>query len=374
MSKIKGIKYIGPCMDNSGYGKQCRNDILSLLTQHVPLTVQPISFEGNHPDLGKDGNKLKELINKDIDYNVVMVRTTPEFWEKYKEPGKVMVNHTIWETTKLHPDWPPYINNNADKLLVATDWNAQVFRDSGVTIPIGVVQHCIDKNDSIGVQPYPIAGIEDGTYVFGFVSQWTERKDPLALLKAYWYAFQNNENVALVMKTYRSNYSEQEKDIIRATIKRLKSIMVFDNFPKIYYISDMLTEDEMRGLYKRIDCYVSLDRGEGWGLGPFQAGAYGKPVIATGFGGVNEFLKEDNSYLIKYSLAPTHGMPYSPWYRSEQLWAQADVSHGAQLMQEVYNNQAAAEEKGLRLQRYIYDNFSYEVIGAKMVKEIDELL
>lgn len=374
MSKIKGIKYIGPLFDNSGYAKACRNDIFALLSQGVPVTLQPISFEDSKPKLGKDGDLLNSLVNKEIDYNVVMVRTTPEFWGKYKESGKVMVNHTIWETTKLHPDWIPYINNNADKVLVATEWNVQVFKDSGVTIPIGCVPHCIDKTDDVDIAPYNVSNVDDDAYVFGFVSQWTERKDPLSLLKAYWYAFQNNEKVALVMKTYRSNYSEEEKSVIRSTIQRLKSMVVFDSFPKLYYISDMLTEDEMRGLFKRIDCYVSLDRGEGWGLSPFQAGAYGKPVIVTGFGGVTEYLKPDNSYLINHTLTPTHGMPWSRWYKSEQLWAQADVYHGAKLMQEVYYNQKEAKEKGLKLQAYIQDNFSYEVVGAKMLKEIEEIL
>lgn len=374
MNKISGIKYVGPLFDNSGYAKACRNDIFALLSQGIPVTIQPISFEDCKPVLGKDGDVLSSLVSKEIDYNVVMVRTTPEFWGKYKEPGKVMVNHTIWETTKLHPEWIPYINNNADKVLVATEWNAQVFKDSGVTIPIGCVPHCIDKNDDDMIKPYHVANVSDDTYLFGFVSQWTERKDPLSLLKAYWYAFQNNENVALVMKTYRSNYTDSEKDVIRSTIKRLKSMMVFDNFPKLYYISDMLTEDEMRCLFKRIDCYVSLDRGEGWGLSPFQAGAYGKPVIATGFGGVTEYLKEDNSYLVNYTLTPTHGMPWSRWYKSEQLWAQADVHNGAQLMRTVYENQASAKDVGLKLQTYIHDNFNYEVIGKKMIKEIEEVL
>jgi len=372
--KIKGIKYIGPITDNSGYGKACRNDVLALLSQGVPVTIHPISFEENHPDLGKDGEILKPLFNKDIEYNVVTIRTTPEFWEKYKEPGKLMINQTIWETTKLHPDWVPYINNNADKLLVPTQWNVDVFRDSGVTIPIGCVPHCLDKNDSDNVECYNIPGIDDSTFVFGFVSQWNERKDPLSLLKAYWYAFQKNEDVALVLKTYRFSYSEQEKEAIRATIAQLKSMVIFDVFPKIYFISDMLSEDAMRSVFKRIDCYATLDRGEGWGLGPFQLGAYGKPVIATGFGGVNAFLKPDNSYLVNYTLAPTHGMPYSPWYRSEQLWARADIEHGANLMQEVFYNQEAAKAKGLKLQKYIQDNFSMEVVGKKLVQEIEEML
>ena len=100
----------------------------------------------------------------------------------------------------------------------------------------------------------------------------------------------------------------------------------------------MLTENQMRGLYKRIDCYSTLDRGEGFGLGPFQAGACGKPVIATGFGGVKEYLNKSNSYLVNYTLTPVFGMPWSPFYTGKQCWAEPDIVHGAELMREVFNN------------------------------------
>lgn len=373
MNKLK-IKYISPCLDNSGYGKASRGYILALHKLGVPITISPISFEGAHPELGEDGKVIKSLINKDIDYNVVIIHSTPEFWEKYREEGKVNIGYTIWETTQLHPEWPVYINNNVDKVLVGCSWNVDVFKDSGVTIPIGCVPHGIPIKDATNITPYSISGVDEDTYVFGFVSQWTERKSPLSLIKAYWHAFQGNENVALVMKTYRSDYSDQEKDAIRSTIKRLKYVTKFDNYPKILFIPDMLSEDEMRGLYKRLDCYVSLDRGEGFGLSPFTAGAYGKPVIATGFGGVTEYLKEDNSYLVNYTLTPVHGMPWSPWYNGNQLWSEPDVKHGADLMQYVYNNRTEAQDKGAKLEEYIKTNFSEEVVGRKMIKEIEALL
>lgn len=374
MSKIKGVKYVGPIFDNSGYAKACRGNIFALLSQGIDVTLLPTSFEKALPELGEDGKILKALVNKAIDYDVVVVHTTPEFWSKYKEPGKKMVNYTIWETTKLHPDWVPYINDNADKVLVGCDWNVEVFKDSGVTVPIGCIPHSIDLNDSKNVVPYEITGISENTFTFYSIFQWTERKDPLALIKAYWHAFQNNEDVALVLKSYRSDYSDGEKEAIRLTIKRLKYVTKFDNYPKIYFISDMLTEDEIRGLHKCGDCYVTADRGEGFGLSPFTAGAYGKPVIATGFGGSTQYLKPDNSFLVNYTLTPVHGMPWSPWYRGDQLWAQADVKHCADQMKSVFEDQVHARAKGNLLQAYIHDNFSHEVIGEKIVKEIEEIL
>ncbi len=374
MTKIKGIKYVGPIFDNSGYAKACRGNIFALLSQGIAVTLAPTSFERSLPELGEDGAVLKSLVNKVIDYDVVVVHTTPEFWSKHKEPGKKMVNYTIWETTKLHPDWVPYINDNADKVLVGCEWNVSVFMDSGVTIPIGCIPHSIDLDDSKDIKPYSITGVPDDTYVFYSIFQWTERKDPLSLIKAYWYAFQKNENVALVLKTYRSDYSDAEKDSIRQTIKRLKYVTKFDTYPKIYFIPDMLTEDEVRGLHMRGDCYVTTDRGEGFGLSPFTAGAYGNPVVATGFGGSLEYLKGNNSFLAPYTLTPVHGMPWSPWYKAEQLWAQVDVEDFADKLLYIYDEQEDALAKGTKLQKHIRNNFSHEAIGKRMVKEVEEIL
>ncbi len=359
---------------NSGYAKACRGNIFALLSQGIDVTLLPTSFEKSLPELGTDGVILKSLVNKSVDYNVVITHTTPEFWSKYVEPDKINIGYTIWETTKLHPDWVPYINDNAAKVLVGCDWNISVFKDSGVIIPIGCVPHSVDLEDNKNIKPYSITGVPDDTYVFYSIFQWTERKAPLSLIKAYWYAFQNNENVALVLKAYRSDYSDAEKTAIRTTIKRLKYVTKFDIYPKIYFISDMLTEDEIRGLHMRGDCYVTSDRGEGFGLSPFTAGAYGKPVIATGFGGSLEYLNDDNSFLVPYTLTPVMGMPWSPWYKADQLWAEVDTLNLANNMYQVYANQEDASDKGTKLQKHIRNNFSHEAIGKRMVKEIEDIV
>ena len=195
----------------------------------------------------------------------------------------------------------------------------------------------------------------------------------MSALKAYWYAFQNNENVALVLKTYRSDYSDQEKEAIRRTLNRMKDIMPMPTYPKIYLIPDLLTDNEINGLHKRGDCYLSTDRGEGFGLSGAQAGSFGNPIMVTGFGGALEYAKEDNSYLIDNSLMPVFGQPWSPWYLGTQLWSQVDIHHCSKLLRHVYENQNEAKQKGLKLQKFIKDNLSHEIIGNKIVKEIEML-
>lgn len=371
--EIKGIKYTAPIFDNSGYAKASRENILALHKLGVPLTLNPISFEGARPNLGKDGELLKSLVNQKIDYNVNIVHTTPEFWGKYGERDKLNFNYTIWETTRLHPDWVPYINDNADAVMVGCEWNVKVFKESGITIPIFNVPHVLDIDKFKDCSPYNICGLDDNTFVFYSILQFTERKSPLSTIKAYWQAFPNEEDVALILKTYRSDYSDAEKNAIRTTIKRLKSVCPAKRHPPIYLILDMLSEEEICGLHARGDCYVSLDRGEGFGLSGAQAGAMAKPIIVTGFGGVTEYAKPDNSYLVNYVEIPVFGMPYSPWYLLEQNWAEADQSHGAKLMQHVFENQEEAKVRGAKLQNYIRENFSVEVIGQRIIDAIHSL-
>lgn len=372
--EIKGIKYIGPIFDCSGYAQACRGNILALHNLKIPITLSPITFESAKPDLGEDGKILESLVSKEIDYNIVIIHTTPEFWAKLREEDKTNVGYTIWETSKIHPDWEDYINNNVEKILVGSEWNIGVFRDSGVKVPIGVVSHGISVNEFEGIEPYNIAGIGKEDYVFYSIFQWTERKHPIALIKAYWYAFQQpGDEVALVLKVYRGDHSEPEKNAIREIMHKLKQVTPMDYHPKVYLMLDMLSHEEILGLHARGDCYASFDRGEGFGLSPFTAGACGNPIIVTNFGGATEYAKEHNSYLIDYTLTPVHGMPWSPWYRGDQLWAEPDVLHGIKLMREVYEYKIDAKRKGKVLQKEIREKFSWEIIGKRIVEELEKI-
>ena len=258
--------------------------------------------------------------------------------------------------------------------MVGCEWNKEVFKDSGVNIPIGVVPHGINMKDFENIDPYQIAGVKDDDFVFYSIFQWTERKNPLALIKAYFHAFTGIEDVVLILKTYRNDYSDKEKEAVRSTIKHLKQIMPMDHYPRIVFLPNMLTENEISGLHKRGDCYVSFDRGEGFGLSPFQSGAGGNPIIITGFGGSTEYAKEENSYLIDYQLCPVSGMWWSLWYKGDQCWAEPDTIDGGNKMMYVYKNREEAKKRGLKLQENISENFSWEVIANKLIKEIEEIV
>jgi glycosyltransferase involved in cell wall biosynthesis len=375
---IKGIKYIAPMFDSSGYAQAARGYASALNRLGVPLTIKPVSFEQDlsttgRADFGEVGRVLESLVDKNIDYNIVIIHLTPDHYNNLREVGKTNIGYCVWETSKLHSQWIEWINGNVDAVITASDWGAGIYKNSGITIPILYVPHGIDIDEYKDVEPYTIKGVDPNAFKFYAILQFFERKHPLALVKSYWHAFQNDENVALILKTYRMGFSDSEKNTVRETLKRMKQMMTMDKYPPLYLIGDRLDRSEILGLHKTCDCLVHLDRGEGFGLVPFEAGACENPILITGWGGVLEYAKPEHSYLIDYMLTPVFGMPWYPFYQGDQLWAEPNCEQASDLMRYIYENQAEASGKGRLLKQYISDNFSWDKMGTRMMDVIKSL-
>lgn len=264
--EIRGIKYVGPIFDVSGYGQAARGYALSLHKLGIPLTIDSISFEEGLSDFGETSRILAPLVDKNIDYNIVFIHLTANLFPTKAEVGKTNIGYFVWETDKVPREWVDDTNQSLHSVITASEWGADIFRKSGISIPVHVVPHGIDVDEFIDADLYTVAGIKPNAYKFYGIFQFTERKHPMALIKSYWSAFQNNENVALILKTYRNGFSDSEKEAVRSTIQRLKKVTKMRSYPPIYLIADRLDRSEVLGIHKTGDCLVHLDRGEGFGL------------------------------------------------------------------------------------------------------------
>ena len=79
------------------------------------------------------------------------------------------------------------------------------------------------------------------------------------------------------------------------------------------------TDDRIAGLHTRGDCYVTLAHGEGWGIGAFDATAYGNPVVATGWGGFLEYLDDESAFLVDHTLAAVEHNAFASYSADQQL-------------------------------------------------------
>ena len=370
------LRYVNPVLDSSGYAACGRSYIRALIEAGNDVSINQVSFEEARPELGSYADYILPNIDKNNNYDVNIVHLTPEQYPIHLQYGKVNIGFTVWETTKI-PDLWVECCNSMDAIIVPCEWNVKVFRNSGVTVPIFCVPHVVDLGDIDTVPEFSVDGVSNTSFKFYSICQFTERKDIISLLKAYWYAFDSNDDVVLILKTYRSNYSDSETKVVIETIKRIKAIMPMPDgrgYPRVNVITDMLSVDEITGLHKYGDCFVSLNRAEGFGLPEAEAATVGNPNIVTGFGGVLEFLNNTNSLLVNYTLTPVSGMPHIPWYKGDQLWAQADVEHAALCMRKIFDDKELYNNLSKNSIEQVSNKLSSKNIGELYTKTIMDIV
>ena len=102
---------------------------------------------------------------------------------------------------------------------------------------------------------------------------------------------------------------------------------------------------ELAWLHARGDCYLGLSRGEGWGLGLFDACARGKPVIATAHGGPRDYLG-DEAWQVPWRAVPVEPRNHERLvYTREMHWAEPDWRHATRCIREVLADPAAARQR-----------------------------
>lgn len=373
---MQGLKYVGPVWDRSGYAEACRNYIFSLYKRGVPLTVHPQCFENDAPPISNQEHKeiLDELVHKDIPYDTLLIHLTPDLYPRFTERNKYNIGFTAWETTLLHPKWISCCNN-VDEMWVPSEVNVKALKDSGVTVPIHKVPHGIDPDTfDAADKNFSVPGVPDDVFKFYAIFQWIIRKNPEGLLRAYFNAFKDTDNVALIIKSYMVGSTGRERNFIKDKILWLKKDFGLSNLPKIYFIGDTLSREQLLGLHLYGDCLVSLHKGEGWGLIPFEAGLAGKPVIATGWGGNTDFMDKENSYLVDYQMEYTHNMSgFNPWYLGYQQQALPNLPMAVELMREVFNNREEACTRGAKLRENIKTKFSWETVSDIIINRFSEI-
>lgn len=171
-------------------------------------------------------------------------------------------------------------------------------------------------------------------FTFDFLSAF-DRKNPLGVIEAFSKAFKPNEGPVLVIKSINGSAQVAALEILRLAAAGRSDIRFVDGY---------LTPERKDALIASCDCYVSLHRAEGYGLGMAEAVALGKPVIATNYSGNLTFLNEQNSFLVGYSMSSVP--PGTAPYREGSPWAEPDIEEAAATMRKVYLKQDEAAARG----------------------------
>jgi glycosyltransferase involved in cell wall biosynthesis len=266
--------------------------------------------------------------------------------------------------------------NQLDGVIVPCIWNAEVFRNSGVHVPIHVAAHLSQFDDATLISDSDRLGLQQrlgeprlwqDRFCFYNIGFWSNRKAPYLVLEAYLQAFTVADPVCLIIKTCAKDITLWHRHWRNLFRRRhpspsLSSTRLANKFPApppfVIICDESLSDGELQALHELGDCFVSLTRTEGWGLGAFEAARLGKPVVMTGYGGQLEYLAPELCWLVDYEMVQVIEPTWGANYREDDQWAEPSIAQAAVHMREIFTDSQAAAARGEKLAEKIGKDFS----------------
>ena len=194
------------------------------------------------------------------------------------------------------------------------------------------------------------------------------RKNPDGCLKAFAKALSDKPNAKLVFKTMRA---KQHPDDVAKLMALAECLHVRD---RVVSIDDYIPDADIVSLTNACDVYMSLHRGEGFGLGIAEAMSLGKPVVVTGWSSTTEFCKPDCSMPVSYRLVKTPKDKIDhPYYATLKEWAEPNIDDAAKCLRKLYDDPVFRLDMGARAKKSILNQFSVDNFRDSVLKFLDKV-
>ena len=276
-------------------------------------------------------------------------------------PGVHRVAVWYWETEEV-PETIPEYPALFDEVWAPTRFIADAFRKR-VKVPVVPMLPGLEPPRFVP-RSRDHFGLRDDRFMFLFtfdMASLMARKNPLAAVAAFRRAFRRDEPADLVIKLARGSESPADLTALTAACKA----------SGVRLIDELMPRSDLLALMAACDCYVSLHRSEGLGLGMAETMLMGKPVIATAYSGNLDFMTLESAYLAEYERVP---IPETvSQYPRGSHWAEPSVEHAAELMRRVYDRRDESKAIGERARAEVSELMSLEAFGRRMVARLAEV-
>ncbi len=297
------------------------------------------------------------------------IAPVPHFAQCYRRAGLHPRDHVYriaswyWELERVPAEWKE-LASLADEIWAPTPFVAAAMR---ATMP----QPVFEMLPAVSAGPVERIsradlGLAKDDFLFFFMFDMCsemERKNPLGLIRAFKLAFPGRDpGAALLIKTTRAGADPASWARLQSAAAREQNIILID---------ELVSRERAYGYVAECDCFVSLHRSEGFGLGLAEAMLLGKPVIATNYSGNLAFMNRDNSSLVDYtmiSIAKSGSI-----YKADNRWADPSEEHAAALMQEMFCHRESALARAKRAQVELSAKLSLEAAGTRMKTRLQDI-
>lgn len=326
--------WFGEVLSKVGYGVLARRIMKPIMDNNL-IEIYPQAIENYIPDEKKirDPYWLAKLAIKPpskVDLNLTF--GIPPVFQRLEGTS---IGWFIWETSTVPREWQKAMFS-MDAIITTSQAVSNAVLATGYKGPVGTVLPFLDTKlwNPIGYETN-VAGIPKDHIVFLHDGFWVPRNNLGDTLLGFATAFDGISNVHLVIKVTSIDDSLGFRTMVENTVKELLNSMHGISRPKVHIITDIQTDEQQARLYRSIDAYISVSNGDGFDSKIPEALASGKLVVATNFLNNKEYLTEENSIPVSYTLSPVGGMN-SPLYAPYQEWARVDMRAYVQKLRFAY--------------------------------------
>ena len=317
-----GINVVGWAAAPTGVGEACRGTLVGLEHARIPHALWSLGRSasdemrsGAAGDIGGHGLPFEvTLLHVNADMTEIVLGQLPQALLA----GCYRIGYWFWELAHLPLAFAAAFRH-LDELWAPSRFCLDAFRPLA-PVPLLWMPPAVAPPTEQPADRWQL-GIPDGRFLFLSVFDALsvpERKNPLGLLDAFARAVASSSRpLHLLLKVNHLPAVPQLARRLRAAAAGLP----------VTLLADPLSRAETNALTAACDAYVSLHRSEGLGLPLIEAMYLGKPVVATGYGGVTDFLDETTGWVVRHRLVPITE-PCGP-YPVGAVWAEPDVDAAA---------------------------------------------
>ena len=358
-----GATVVGYLRGELGVGESARLMVTALQAAGVPHATLPVDHgltSRQRPPEGAQTPKPRfatSLICVNADLTPPVVAQA-----RAALTGSYRIGMWYWEVE----DFPPAQHGgfaHVDEVWVATEFIRGAI-EPHAPVPVRTITPPLPQRGPDPTLTRADVGLPESTvflFSFDFLST-AERKNPWGLIDAFRRAFRPGEGPVLVIKSINARERPADAERLR---------LAAAGHPHVVLREDYLEPAGRDALVAHCDCYVSLHRSEGLGLTMAEAMTWGKPVIATGYGGNLQFMTERNSFLVPWTPAtiPADAAPYP----ADGTWAEPDLDAAARAMREVLERPDIAAARGAQAARDIAALHSPQAAGARIAARLADI-
>lgn len=351
-----GITIVAPMRGKSSLSKVMRDFAFSLREANVPFQVFDLSRRSEIPEsdvISILTPRSDFVANK---YSVAIDMVSSPF----PRLSNVRRAHiAFWEFESGFVEIYPELLTS-EMVVGMSDFNARYFRRAlPNSTPVGKILYpfqfpICELEDQIAVRQRIGIPFEAFAVFFNFdFGSSASRKNPYGVVQAFSKAFADDSHAFLIFKTIHAAEFPAAVRLIESLARKLG---VAD---RLIMVNEYLPVEGLYSLVNACDAYVSLHRGEGFGLGIAEAMSLGKPVVVTDYSASTEFCSSTNSFPIPYKLVPIEPDLADHMYLAHvKCWAEADVSAAAEALVACRRNPELRARIGFEAKRTLQEHYS----------------